>query len=228
MIKNIFLRFKFLPYRIKSNFLKKKINNLNQEDFYKFKKIINNKNFSSLWFLNNFLTFNYFFPKEKKKFFSFLEIGSFEGMSALYVLSFYENSKVTCIDLWNKSHVNRENLSYDFNLIETNFDQNLKDFQFKKIKNYSLEAIKDLKKKNKYFDIIYIDGSHEGKAIYSDAVAAFYILKKDGILIFDDIDINIKEGKFTPIEAINKFLNLFNGSFKILYFKRLVFLKKII
>lgn len=149
-------------------------------------------------------------------------------MSALYVLNFFINSKVTCVDLWDIKHVNKENLEYNFDLIEKNFDQNLKGFKFKKIKDYSVKVLQELKKSNHYFDFIYIDGSHEGKAIYDDALEAFHILKKNGLLIFDDIDINKKDGEFTPIEAIDEILKCFKGSLQILYFKRLVFLKKII
>ena len=228
MIKNFLLRLKFFPHRIKSNFLKRKIKDYGKNDFNSFKELVRNKNFNSRWFLNNFLVFNYFFPEDRKKFFDFLEIGSFEGMSALYVLNFFKNSKVTCVDLWDIKHINKENLEYNFDLIEKNFDQNLKGFKFKKIKDYSVKALQELKKSNYYFDFIYIDGSHEGKAIYDDAFEAFHILKKNGLLIFDDIDINKKDGEFTPIEAIDEILRRFKGSLQILYFKRLVFLKKII
>lgn len=228
MIKNFFLRLKFFPYRIKANFLKKKIKDFGKNDFNSFKELVRNKNFNSPWFLNNFLVFNYFFPEDRNKFFDFLEIGSFEGMSALYVLNFFKNSKVTCVDLWDIKHVNKENLEYNFDLIEKNFDQNLKGFRFKKIKDYSVKALQELRKSNHCYDFIYIDGSHEGKAIYDDAFEAFHILKKNGLLIFDDIDINKKDGEFTPIEAIDEILRCFKGSLQILYFKRLVFLKKII
>ena len=40
--------------------------------------------------------------------FSYLEIGSYEGLSALNILYNYPNSKVTTIDLWNQSNINSE------------------------------------------------------------------------------------------------------------------------
>ena len=148
-------------------------------------------------------------------------------MSALYVLSNFKNCDVYCIDLWNDTHDNRKNLKYDFNKIEENFNENLKEYKFEKIKNDSLSALKKIENTGKKFDYIYIDGSHEGEAILLDALASFKVLKKDGILIFDDIDVSTKDGNISPIIAIDTFLKSFKKNIKILYFKRLIFLRKI-
>ena len=128
-----YLSLKFLPLRIKSNFIKKKIKKNFNQNLSQFEEIIKSKKFSTFWFLNNIHAFDYFFPKDKNKKFSFLEIGSFEGMSALYVLSNFKNCDVYCIDLWNDTHDNRKNLKYDFNKIEENFNENLKEYKFEKI-----------------------------------------------------------------------------------------------
>ena len=37
-----------------------------------------------------------------------------------------------------------------------------------------------------YFDLIYIDGSHQAPEVLCDAVLCFLLLRKSGIIVFDD------------------------------------------
>ena len=55
-----------------------------------FEEMILKKEFKEKWFLNNFEIFHYFFPKDYEKKFTYLEIGSFEGLSTLNVLYNYK------------------------------------------------------------------------------------------------------------------------------------------
>ena len=179
-------KLKFFKIRLISSIIKKK---LKKNTFFdEFKNIINKKNFSTYWFLNNFKIFGNFLPKNFKKNFNYLEIGSFEGMSALFVLNFWENSKVTCVDTWEVSKDKSQVLNYDFKTIEEKFDLNLKKYSFQKIKSLSINALNGLKAKNLFFDYIYIDGSHNGIDILNDAKISFEILNTNGIIIFDDIN----------------------------------------
>jgi hypothetical protein len=93
-----------------------------------------------------------------------LEVGSFEGRSALW---FLENvltdptSTLTCVDIWVGPY-------------EKTFDENIKAYgrprKVIKIKSRSDEALRKLVPKS--FDFIYIDGSHEAKDVLVDAVMA--------------------------------------------------------
>ena len=56
---------------------------INKEDF---KNYIASKKFSQKWFLNNFEVFKHYLPKDLNSNFSYLEIGSYEGLSALNIL----------------------------------------------------------------------------------------------------------------------------------------------
>ena len=120
-------------------------------------------------------------PKELNKEFSF-RIGSFDIQQLSY---YYPNSKVTVIDLWSESNLNSESLDVNFIEVEKRFDENLKGYNFIKIKKDSVIALRELLKKNISFDIIYIDGSHNGEDILSDAIESYKLLNIGGIIIFD-------------------------------------------
>jgi len=108
-----------------------------------------------------------------------LEIGSFEGRSALW---FLENiltdatSTITCVDLFiGKTY-------------EAQFDHNIRvstlGKKVGKIKGSSQTILRQLKL-NRY-DFIYIDGSHLAVNVLMDAVLSWDLLKVGGIIIFDD------------------------------------------
>jgi len=218
-------KLKFFKIRLISSIIKKK---LKKNTFFDdFENIINKKNFSTYWFLNNFKIFGNFLPKDFKKNFNYLEIGSFEGMSALFVLNFWENSKVTCVDTWEMSDDKSQVLNYDFKTIEEKFDLNLKEFSFEKIKSLSINALNGLKAKNLFFDYIYIDGSHNGIDILNDAKISFEILNTNGIIIFDDINNIYNSINMQPHEAFEKFYYTNRKRIKILYLRNIAVVQKI-
>ena len=132
---------------IKSRLLKKKINKKYKDLKKKFENFIESKNFTQKWFLNNIEIFCHYLPNDLNKNFSYLEIGSYEGLSALNILYNYPNSKVTTIDLWNQSNINSESLNVNFNEVEKRFDENLEGYKFNKIKNDSVTALREILKK---------------------------------------------------------------------------------
>jgi len=40
--------------------------------------------------------------------------------------------------------------------------------------------------KKNFFDLIYVDGSHQASDVLADAVLSFHLLKNNGVIIFDD------------------------------------------
>ena len=176
--------------------------------------------------MNNFEIFNFFLPTEKDKEFDYLEIGCFEGLSSFYILSEYKNINAFFIDLWNSPNSNSKSLTDDFQIIENNFDENLLDFNFTKIKGDSVISMRNLFKKKIFFDFIYIDGSHNGEDILSDAIEAFKILKKGGLIFFDDFLQHEKERAIQSYSGIEKFLKLYKNYLEILYFQNNLVVKK--
>ena len=77
-----------------------------------------------------------------------------------------------------------------------------------------------------YFDFIYIDGSHNGEDILSDAIEAFKILKKDGLIFFDDFLQYDKSRDLQSYEGIEKFLTLYSNFLKIEYFQNNLVVRK--
>lgn len=194
-----------------------------------FENLIRKKNFTKKWFLNNFEIFNYYLPQDEKKKFSYLEVGSFEGLSLLNVKYFYKNSQAVAIDLWSKPNFNSEDIGLDLNRAEKNFDRNLNGYDnLEKKKGDSVIEIRKLIQRETSFDFIYIDGSHNGEDVIVDAIESFKILKKHGIMVFDDAMLDIdKNKKYQTYEGVISFINMFKKEIEIMYLRNILIIKKI-
>ena len=223
----LLLKLKYLLYYYKSKSLKKKCKVKYSKEKIDFIDKISNKNFSNKWFLNNFEIFNYFLPENKNEKFNYLEIGCFEGLSSFYVLSQFKFVNAYFLDIWDEPNKNSKSLTGDFNKVEKLFDENLSKFNFTKIKDDSVISMRKLLRKNMDFDFIYVDGSHNGEDILSDAIEAFKILKKGGLIFFDDFlqyELNRKIQSYVGIE---KFLELYSNDLQIVFFQNNLVVKKI-
>ena len=221
-----FLKLKYFLHYYKSKALKKRC----KKDYASQKKIfeqkLDNKNFSQKWFLNNFEIFTFFLPKDKSLKFDYLEVGCYEGLSSFYVLSEYKSVNAFFLDIWDMPNSNSKTLSHNFGLIEKAFDQNLSGFDFKKMKNDSVISMRKLLKENVHFDFIYIDGSHNGEDILSDAIEAFKILKVNGLMFFDDFLQHDDNRILQSYVGIDKFLSLYSDYLKIEYFQNNLVVRK--
>jgi len=221
-----FLKLKYFLHYYKSKALKKRC----KKDYASQKKIfeqkLDHKNFSQKWFLNNFEIFTFFLPKDKSLKFNYLEVGCYEGLSSFYVLSEYKSVNAFFLDIWDMPNPNSKTLSHNFGLIEKAFDQNLSGFDFKKMKNDSVISMRKLLKENVHFDFIYIDGSHNGEDILSDAIEAFKILKVNGLMFFDDFLQHDDNRILQSYVGIDKFLSLYSDYLKIEYFQNNLVVRK--
>ena len=97
-------------------------------------------NESDKWFCNNlnYLSNNL---RNKENINHILEIGSYEGRSAIFFLKFFSNSKITCVDTWSGSD---EHTNYNFNMIEENFDNKSCLFEYR-------NSVFKKKLRNKFF-----------------------------------------------------------------------------
>ena len=221
-----FLKLKYFLHYYKSKALKKRC----KKDYASQKKIfeekLDHKNFSQKWFLNNFEIFTFFLPKDKSLKFDYLEVGCYEGLSSFYVLSEYKFVNAFFLDIWDMPNPNSKTLSPNFDLIEKAFDQNLSGFDFKKMKNDSVISMRKLLKENVHFDFIYIDGSHNGEDILSDAIEAFKILKVNGLMFFDDFLQHDDNRILQSYVGIDKFLSLYSDYLEIEYFQNNLVVRK--
>ena len=215
-MNKFFIKVKYFLIFYKSKLLKKKIYKFGSRAAVDFKNKLKEYNFTVFWFLNNFEIFNYFLPTDSNKSFTYLEIGSYEGMSLLYTLEKYKNANVTAIDLWNDNN------------IENFFNKNTNKYlNLIKIKSDSIIALRELNKNNKKYNYIYIDGFHDGSHVIVDAIEAFKLLDINGLMILDDFMQDDKNIAYQSYEGIFLFLELFRKEIKVLYFQNILVLKKI-
>jgi predicted O-methyltransferase YrrM len=212
------LKKKFIFDQIKRIFQKKYLIHKKNE-FKKImchKKIIDEESFfsiESLIFIKDILKIK--LSKEK---ISILEIGSFEGMSTNYFLKNFPNSELDAVDPfmdYDEDQMKKflDSKKYTMSLVEQNFIYNVKEYlQCKRIRFFKNTSDDFFKKKcDKKYDLIYIDGLHIADQVLRDGKNAWKVLKKNGIIIFDDYnwyDSN-KEAKKNPNYVINHFYNHF-------------------
>jgi hypothetical protein len=109
----------------------------------------------------------------------FLEIGSFEGRSAIWFLEnilTHPGARLTCVDRFQKPG------------LEARFNHNIRcaglNHKIIKIKGKSAEFMATFD--GEPFDLIYIDGSHRALDVLQDAFLGWRLLKPGGLMIFDD------------------------------------------
>jgi len=216
------------PIKIVINFIKNFF--LNYKTKRKSKKIETNlyQNFQSKynhrWFCThlNFLTFNL---KKNQNIKRILEIGSYEGLSAIFYLNLFKDSSIECVDTWSGGE---QQPGEDFSFIEKNFDKNLNLYKNKVLKHKMLSDNFFAQNKNK-FDLIFIDGDHKYDQVKRDALNAWKILNNRGVLIFDDYTYNHykKETNLNPAPAINEFIKNFSNEIsKFVIWKQVIIFKK--
>ena len=118
-----------------------------------------------------------------------------------------------------------ETLTNDFQN-RKKFDDNLLNYKFTKIKGDSVISMRNIFKQKINFDLIYIDGSHNGEDILSDAIEAFKILKQGGFIFFDDFLQFDKDRQIQSFVGIEKFLELYKNYLEIFYFQNNLVIKK--
>lgn len=128
-----------------------------------------------------------------------LEVGSFEGASAVWLLDMIPELHITCIDIFESCF---DDITGEY---EYRFDDNVAEYgdRVTKIKGRSADALRTFHREEK-FDLIYIDGDHSYEGAKADVSLAWPLLEKDGIIIFDDYN-NIDFGVYL---AVDEYFNL--------------------
>jgi predicted O-methyltransferase YrrM len=132
-----------------------------------------------------------------------------------------DGGEIICVDTWEggSEHVNGE-----LNGAEERFHQNISILRSKfpnravvSFKSTSVNSLASLISYKKQFDFIYIDGSHLAKDVLTDACMAWPLLKKDGIMAFDDYLWKPPGFKLLdrPKFAVDSFVNMFEDELHI-------------
>jgi predicted O-methyltransferase YrrM len=151
-----------------------------------------------------------------------LEIGSWEGRSALFFLNYLPKSHVVCVDTFggNFEHQLDEYFAALVPDIEARFDANVAAFgdRVEKLKGPSSRLLPQLGIAGRRFDIAYIDGSHFAADVYSDAVLTWSLMKRRGIVILDDYDWDLmNDERERPRLGIDAFLKVIDGEYDVIH-----------
>lgn len=143
-----------------------------------------------------------------------LELGSYEGMSAIWTLQNmldHEKSRLTCIDIW----WNQEN--------EQNFDRNIVTAGVStRLHKRKGDALDELRRINTPLDYAYIDADHLAFSVVMQFSLLWPILKKGAVVIFDDYlwqlpDAPHYQGQIPPKPGIDAILELWQSRVEILH-----------
>lgn len=148
----------------------------------------------------------------------FLEIGSFEGRSAVWIVEnmMQDGDILGCIDTWEggEEHTNGEmggaeaRFDHNINILRTKYPERYID-QYKSTSTVALAEIMQGGRKPT-FEFIYIDGSHIARDVLTDACMAWPLLKQGGIMVFDDYMWGEpRDILHRPKPAIDAFVNIF-------------------
>jgi len=177
--------------------------------------------FSVQWHLQHAQNWMQIFEHHKPK--RALEIGCYEGMSSVFLLDHAKWLKeLVCLDSWSGE---LDYTTVDHSVIEGRFDRNIaahaKSGIVKKMKGDSSDSLAKLiaEGRNGQFDFIYVDGNHTAQGTLQDAVMAWKLLAKDGLMIFDDYLWRATPQHHTvasPKIAIDAFTNIYSHELMIL------------
>lgn len=195
----------------------------NREYFPKFLQGVKDKNklfelrqynFSEDWFSNNPPIWLNIFKQHNINIndsINILEIGAFEGRSTCWIsdnLLNNDNSRMMVIDTFEGSSEHTIQQKED---LQNKFFKNIMLSKHPEkthvIVGSSKDVLPKLIIKNILFDFIYVDGDHSPDGVLNDGILSFILLKKGGVIIFDDYEW-VYKGQ--PVKAgITKFEQLF-------------------
>lgn len=152
----------------------------------------------------------------------FLEIGCFDGMATCWMLENVltnEESEIYAIDTFKGAPewANRPELDAKWSLSRFKENTSKYDFQIEIWQGESWDALRLLAGYNRY-DFIYIDGSHHAADVLEDGVLSFRLLKKGGLMIFDDPQWQGNPGQplLNPGPGINALLTVYADQIEVL------------
>jgi predicted O-methyltransferase YrrM len=144
-----------------------------------------------------------------------LEIGTWEGRSAVYFLNFLYQCNITCVDTFRGSLSllalpEHRKWVRQLPYTEARFNRNVAQFgnRVKKIKGQSVPVLDALIARRCRYDVIYLDASHRYNDVAADSTRAWKLLRKGGVLIWDDYGWRPEyPSSERPKDAIDAFLD---------------------
>tara|TARA_B100000787_G_scaffold136323_1_gene105124 strand:+ start:471 stop:1247 length:777 start_codon:yes stop_codon:yes gene_type:complete len=215
----------FILNIIKSaHFVKFQTDIKNEQEYFKKKYLFNHND----WFSSNFNIWKKFLKHLEK--IKYLEIGTFEGRSAVFVGELKNTKEITCVDNFkgnDEPGFKSDHINFNFDQVYENCLKNLKKTNvfFNLIKDKSDNFFLD---NNEKFNVIYIDGSHYYEDLKNDFINSKNCLEKKGILICDDfLSFAYKKKEDNPIVAILECYNKYKNNLEVLFIHRQIIFKNV-
>lgn len=141
-----------------------------------------------------------------------IQIGVFEGMDLVWCcqqILTHPGSRVVAIDPWapttklDKDYMEAVEARARHNLLAPQCTEKVSI-----VKGFSQRVLADMAKNplhRESYDLIVIDGDHNSKPVYEDAVQSFELAKSGGWLVFDDVRNRVDKTDHVQ-EGINRFI----------------------
>lgn len=143
----------------------------------------------------------------------FLEIGSFEGMSACWMLNELltgPGCQLICVDTFDFHPGLESNFDYNINAVSTNAT-------VLKLRGRSQQVLHYIEEQS--IDFIYVDGSHSALDVIADAAAAWRLARAGAVLVSDDYANDVLPDSFAmPCRvATDAFLAMIEGRYELIF-----------
>ncbi|KAI0050307.1 glycosyltransferase family 8 protein [Auriscalpium vulgare] len=150
-----------------------------------------------------------------------LEVGSWEGRSAAFLLKELcgPAGEIVCIDHFDLMGTDAGRERYR----KFNHNLSLTGGQFRVLDQFSFPALMQVLEEEMVappgaagFDWVYVDGSHEADDTFLDGELAWRLTRKNAIFIFDDYDWDAqpKDSRHHPRPGIDAFMALHEGEYR--------------
>lgn len=150
-----------------------------------------------------------------------LELGSYEGRSAIWMLQNvlkHPESRLTCVDLWPAT--GGFEATFDANMLEADTGKKVT-----KLRGTVYDMLRRISGK---FDLVYIDADHTAKGALTYAAMTWPMMNVGGLLIWDDYTWQSPDAKcFPPKMGIDAWLSLWHGEYEVVYKQYQVIIKKL-
>jgi hypothetical protein len=191
-------------------------------------EVVARGSFSQDWVTTRFSSWRPILEELESQPAQILEIGSFEGLSACYLLWRLPRARITCVDPFIGTP---EQAGLDTRALEEIFDANIAlidSSRVRKVVGDSKHRLLDLGAEDARFELIYVDGSHFGLDVLVDASLSWQLLVPGGVIVFDDYRWNYlgDDPMLRPGKAIDAFREVLVGKYELLFADEQVALRR--
>jgi len=156
---------------------------------------------------------------------NYLEIGSFEGRSVVFVGELKNTNSISAVDTWEGSN---EHNNISMIKVFENFKKNINILNKSNIKFFKTTSDNFFKNNKNFYNLIYIDGNHEYTQLKKDFANSLNCIEKNGYIICDDFKWFVYQdiGK-NPMKAILEVYDKYKKELSIEFINYQIIFKKI-